>query len=414
MKPVITAHESSEITVDFSGEEIKEFNRCFDENDPTFLGIHQEFEDYQVKLKSHFFVGYRWLDKTKESFIHIKPKKVLKNKQVDYINMLLECLQDPVVSKDLGSTYEIFFKEKWIEIEDKNDEVSPFIVLQFLQLLDKIKIKGLKKGYMKTTSNLTSKIQGKILINQTIKSNHLKNRMDKTVCSHEVFTEDCLENQILKTALVHCSRYVGKTTNKEVLRLLKNNLNYFSHISTKKVLESDFKKIKNSAFYKEYKEGLRLAKMIFKRFGLTLDDISQSKKSRTPPFYINMEELFKKYAQVKLRKRYKEVLAPNPKELKDSSNPDFLIKDQKLMVNTNYGFWVEEGDQKEQYQNDTLLGRSGSVKQSLGVKKYEEVNILSIYPSIYGYKTISENYNTIDDLSNLYRFGVFIPIKEIS
>lgn len=112
-----------------------------------------------------------------------------------------------------------------------------------------MRIKGLKKAYQNTTENLTSKIKGKILINQTIKHNHLKNRLDKTICTHLIFTENCIENQILKTALLQCNRYIGKTTDRSLQQLLKKNLNYFRHISSKKVFDSDFNQIRDSLIY---------------------------------------------------------------------------------------------------------------------------------------------------------------------
>jgi len=164
----------------------EELSKLSKEPYKKYLGFSKEY-DYACDamfVKPYYYIGYRWFDERREEFIRIAPKKH-NNKQADYLKMFLECLKDPIVSKKLHETYKIFFNEKWIEIEEnQEDEITPLIILQFLKVVHNISKKGIKKDYIKITENITSKIKGKILVNQTIKQNNFKKRLDKTVCNH--------------------------------------------------------------------------------------------------------------------------------------------------------------------------------------------------------------------------------------
>ena len=192
---------------------IAEYNHEFLNNSPKYLGIHQELsEKLEPIIMSHYFIGCRWLNE--ECSILVSPKEY-KGKCASYISMFMACLNDPIVSQKLEDTYEIFFNEKWIDIESSEDYITPFLIVHFLQIVKKITLKGLKKGYVKTTENMTSKVKGKILINQTIKTNLFKNRLDKTVCEHQIFTINCIENKIIKSALTRCAKYLASIAKNE-------------------------------------------------------------------------------------------------------------------------------------------------------------------------------------------------------
>lgn len=120
----------------FSKEKLKEFNELFEKQDPKYLGLHQEKNE--SNLKSHYYIGYRWLDDAHKDYIHVSPKENQDGEQADYLKMFVCCLKDPMVSKHLDETYKIFFDEKWIDIEENKDEITPFLVLQFLHIVKDI------------------------------------------------------------------------------------------------------------------------------------------------------------------------------------------------------------------------------------------------------------------------------------
>jgi 5-methylcytosine-specific restriction endonuclease McrBC regulatory subunit McrC len=416
MKLKIDIDEHSDIECSFDDETIKEFNKYFKDKDLKYLGLHQEFDGSEVKLKSHYYIGYRWLNN--DEYIHVAPKKY-NEYHADYLKMFLECLKNPIVSKHLDETYKIFFDEKWIEKEDEKDEITPLIILHFLKVIEKITQKGLKKGYIKVTENLTSKTKGKILINQTIKQNHFKNRLDKTVCNHQIYTTNCIENQILKTALMQCGRNLHGVNSDDISKLLRKDINAFELVDTKEIFASDFSKIKHSPFYKEYQEALKLANMIFKRFGFTLNSSSQNIKYKIPPFYIDMPELFERFVEVKLRKVYHDDLVAGYGQKNGNSyiwglRPDFIVRNQKLIIDAKYKYWFENSDNdkiKNDYQQLSLYGRVTKIRNEIGISENEEAKLIFIYPKNDNYSDLNiDKINDVKDFNNIKKVAIGIPV----
>lgn len=385
---------------------IAEYNHEFLNNSPKYLGIHQELsEKLEPIIMSHYFIGCRWLNE--ECSILVSPKEY-KGKCASYISMFMACLNDPIVSQKLEDTYEIFFNEKWIDIESSEDYITPFLIVHFLQIVKKITLKGLKKGYVKTTENMTSKVKGKILINQTIKTNLFKNRLDKTVCEHQIFTINCIENKIIKSALTRCAKYLASIAkNDEVLRIYRQNLNAFELVESCDVSESDFSTIKHSPFYQEYKQALELAKMIFKRFGFIHTHNDMDKTIKIPPFFINMPELFERYVEVKLRKVYGNLVVPGYGQSNGNAysewhlRPDFIVENNGLIIDAKYKYWFENNDKtdrfKDDYQQLALYGRVPEIKEKIKIKDGEEAKLVFIYPELTNQIELTENIFTSKD-----------------
>jgi len=397
----------------------KELSKFSEKPSKDYLGLYYNFDSPKI-IRPHYYIGYRWFDEKEEQYIKVSPKSNA-GKQADYLKMFLECLKDPIVSNHLDETYKIFFDEKWITIDEKQDEITPFLILHFLKIVSFISKKGLKKGYIKVQENLTSKIKGRILIGETIKQNHFKNRLDKTVCEHQIFTTDCIENQILKTALLQCSKNLHGIGDDDISKLLKYNLKSFELVSQKEIFDSDFAKIKHSAFYKEYKEALRLAQMIFKRFGFALNSSRQNASRKIPPFYINMSELFERYTEVYLRKIYKDKLVPgygreNGKSYKWGLRPDFIVKDKRLIIDAKYKYWFDNNNNnyfKDDFQQLSLYGRVKEIREIIGLKHSNKIaKILFIYPKTDGEKCIDKNNFKdikVEGFKNIYKIGISIP-----
>lgn len=407
MKCIIAVKEHEKVISDFTEEQIKKLNKFFNEEEPTFLGLHSEIENYLPIIKSYYYIGYRWLDEN--TYINIVPKK-----ETDFLSMFMECLEDEIVSKKLDKTYKIFFDEPWIELNDKIDDLNTFLVIHFLYLLKKITQKGLKKGYIKVTNNLTSKVKGKILIKQTIKHNHFKNRLDKTICNYQIFTINCIENQILKTALLQCSKYVKLLNDENITKLFKQNLNAFELVDTKEIFDSDFSKIKHSPFYKEYKESLNLAKMIFKKFGFSLQN-NDKLLNKIPPYYINMAELFERYVEVKLRKNNISYVDGNQKSYTWQMRPDFLLTDKKIILDAKYKFWYENEEKdyfKDDYKQLSLYSRDKKIRKDLQVDENKIIKLVFIYPNYNGNDLLNFNDLKDENFLNIYKLSLKIPQKE--
>ncbi len=433
MHSIYQSHEHHYITDEShqcKNKHIQLFNSCIynkygqEKDNPDlkkYLGIHQTTEyidNLKVDvLKAHYFIGYRWVDT--EHYVNVSPKINSEGLQANYLEMLMRCLNDPIVSTKLeGNTYEIFYDEPWIEIEEEETKITPLIVLHFLKIVNKLIHKGLKKGYVKVTENLTSKIKGKILINQTIKQNHLKNRLDRTMCEYQVFTVNCLENVLIKTALMQCSRHLGSLGSAQISQMLQQNINAFELVDTKEVFSSDFIKVKHSPFFKEYQEAIKLSKMIFKRFGFTLNNSFGTMKHMIPPFYINMPELFERYVEVELRQTYPALIDGNQMEQRFewSMRPDFLLNSDegKFIIDAKYKYWFHKSDGSNDFKDDykqlSLYGRAKKIRKIVKVSTKEEVNLVFIYPT-NSQSTIKFNDKTLIDhnFEGIYKFPIHIP-----
>jgi len=422
----ITAKENEKIAIDEKlNSSIPNFNKIIlaKEKSPEILGLHFEKENNELVLKSSYFIGYAWLE-SRKSYINITPKKTKNDRVADFVKMFSYCINDSYVATHLDDTYKIFTQQPKIEIDKNNDIITPFIIINFINILHKITKQGLKKGYIRETKNLSSKIKGRIFINQTIKSNHFKSKLEKTVCDYQKHTINCLENQILKTALIQSLKYLAFINNEQLISKMKNILHSFKLVDTKEVFAKDFTKIKLSSFFFDYKEALNLAKLIFNQLGYSLQTKRQEEKIKIPPFYINMPELFERYVEIQLRKTYSANVIPGYSNTSRDKNsylwglrPDFIIESQNIIVDAKYKYWFVNpvsDNLKDDLQQLSLYGRIENLKNNIGTEKNNEPLILFVYPNTEknNEKEIKiENSELIKGFTNIYKMGIEIPYK---
>jgi 5-methylcytosine-specific restriction enzyme subunit McrC len=316
-------------------EEGTEYCKTVKRKNENALCFHIHTEEEKLCCKTSYFIGVDWVIENRLP-VYVQPKQNNETTEIDYLKMLFEALEEPENFEHLDDLCEIYFDKPAILIEQNQDLLSPFLIVQFLQILKKIVQKGLKKSYYSITNNLDSKVKGKILINQTIKDNVLKNKLTKTVCRYNDFGFNCDENKILKKAY-QFSRYIMQSSKIIDTNVLQPIVNYiqpaFENVSDN--IQTDKIKIfKPNPLYKEYDQALKLALLILKRFSYNISNTALS-KVHTPPFWIDMSKLFELYVFKKLREifgNHKEVqyhLKANRQEL------DFLIKskdDEYMMV----------------------------------------------------------------------------------
>jgi 5-methylcytosine-specific restriction endonuclease McrBC regulatory subunit McrC len=364
-----------------------------------------------------YYIGYRWLDRDRRLVLHVMPKRDAKKRRIDFLGMFAECLNDIEVAKHLDETYVIDFDDDWIDIEQDDYDITHFLVLHFLKVVQAIARKGLKKGYLQTRENLTAKIKGKIEIRETLKRNILNNRPDRTYCSYQVYTTNFTENRILKTALISCTGFVAQLSQtghrsdaqSSIVKLFRQNLSAFEHIETIDVTPSMFQAIHHSPFFSEYKKALRLAEMIFKRFGYSWRDMEISKKRQIPPFVINMPELFERYVEVILRKRFGNALVPgygmnNGNSYSCGLRPDFLVRNEKYIIDAKYKYWYETSMNCENFKDDfaqlSLYGRDIRIKNVLKINDaMAEPWLILIYPKL------DERFGDLDDFEKALEYA---------
>lgn len=371
-------------------------------------------------LQPSFFIGADWLVKN-ELAIYVAPKVDADNQQVDYLQILYSCLSRPDIAKYTDQLYEIKADQKYIEIEQEQDLLTPLLIMQFLQLLKEIVKKGLKKSYYSVERNLNGRIKGKVKVAQNIKRNLINNKKTSTICQYDVFGYDTIENRVLKHTLKFIQRYLAQTST--LSQYTQPLVNYcqpaFVSVSDDVDL-NQLKSIKHNAFYKEYKEAIRVAKLIIKRFGYNIKNAKAQPTGKTsvPPFWIDMSKLFEFYTLGLLKDRYGAKLIFQAQGT--YGQPDFLLRDEtnKLILDAKYRpiyqenrYHIEDVRQLSGYARDTkLLSKLGYMSEA--EQDTAVVGCVLLYTDQKAETTLPDNFtlNKIEGFTRFYKVPVAMPV----
>jgi len=176
----------------------------------------------------------------------------------------------------------------------------------FLVLLKSLCSKPLMGRMLCQEENLVGKVKGKVLFGKNIRANTLKGRNDRFFCRYLQYTEDIIENQILKAALqkaaLFVGRYFGSATGKEnsyrdIIAYCQNAL---AHVEHRKVLRQDISKIKVTGCYVYYKPVIQAAKMVLNEITLEANGEAVS-TSYIIPYAVSMDKLFEMYVRAYLK-----------------------------------------------------------------------------------------------------------------
>lgn len=310
-----------------------------------YLGIHSEYDQQSTKesFKSHWFVGERWL--TENVYLKVNQPKI---DGLDCLRMYLCCLEDDETARHLDDCFGLEVEEKFIPDSQQFDIITPMLIASFLRKTYKIVRHSIKYNYIQIEHNLTGKVKGKISVNENIKRNLSRLQPHRLFCKFQVFAANCLENRILKAALEKSSRYLNchsSIHNNTLSEWLTYSKAALENVSLVEVSNTDFNKIHYGSFFKDYKHAHELARLIFKRLGFSLEQNTDNYLNTTPPFWINMNELFERYCENWLRKHLgiKNLwVGYNNKNLGAESGirfrPDFLIniRGEKIIADAKY------------------------------------------------------------------------------
>jgi 5-methylcytosine-specific restriction enzyme subunit McrC len=379
-----------------------------DKIDPKYLGISA---GYSVG----YFIGAKWL-KENEIALVVSPKI----KDLDYLKMFVTCFNNPITSKVIKDIYDLEFESTPIELRSNQFELTPLIIIHFMNLVRDIVKKGIKKDYITVENNLNSKIKGKILFKQNIKLNTNKARPDRIFCRYQEYSVDCIENRIIKLTLEFVSKYIQ--THYKDSKYIVDTFSYcfgaFHNVSDITDIKH-IRKLKHNKdnFYKEYNEALRLAIMILKKFDYSIKN-TMEKTEKYPPFHIDMSLLFELYAYSKLYEVYGKNILYHPRG-NSYGETDFLNIDDKTVIDTKY----KEIYCNNQYDIENIRQLSGyardiGVLAKLGFNTDEDAPVLDcviiypdqncevvdIKPEIFKNKKIGQFYK-------FYKYGIKLPVK---
>jgi 5-methylcytosine-specific restriction enzyme subunit McrC len=390
--------------------------------DPIYFkknkGICVEIKKENRKIHTNYYIGIDWVNK--EKTIYVEPKLNKDSQQTNYLAMLFSALKHPEIADYTNELYEIKWEQQQIEITQNQDLLTPLLVVQFLKVVQSIVRKGLKKSYYRVERNLYSRVKGKIMIAQTIKQNLLKNKPLNTYCTFDEFGINGLENRLLKKALIFVQRYLPTLKNLNAEEYTANAFNYinpaFESVSEEVSLH-DVKHTKTNVFYKEYAEGIRLAKLILKRFGYNINT-TQEKIIKTPPFWIDMSKLFELYVLGLLKDRFRNeveyhysIYGNELDYLLDSTNEKY-----SMVIDAKYRTLYSNSFDNEDIRQISGYARLKSVYQKLNKDENEVVDCLIIYPdqekgfiNLKGVE-LKDKGREIDQFVQFYKLPVKLPV----
>lgn len=365
-------------------------------------------------------------DKENDKVIQESINKSENSANVDYLKMLLDVYCSGISSERIGNLVEVYWDDEKIKIEQKDDHLTPFLVVQFLGLLKTIVIKGLKKSYYKVKENLNNRIRGKLLVDQHIKQNIFKNRLTSTYCEYQVFGEDNEENQFLKKVFLFCTSYIQNNSKfyGETKGDLENLINYispaFQHVGDFGK-DNHLKLFKHNPFFKEYKESIKIGNFILNQFGFNISSTTKT-EIETPPFWIDMPRLFELYFYQKLLKANPNVENRIEYQFATHGNSlDFLIKDgeNSIIIDTKYKLHYEHGQIHQDIRQLSGYARLRKVRTECGINDDTHINCLIIYPIVekieeaFSILNIQESLNENNEIKayhKMYKLGMNIPI----
>lgn len=343
--------------------------------------------------------------------------------EVDVVKMLSEIVKLPNVTKEISALLDIDWNATEIEVDHlENDYLSPFLVLQFLYVMKTIVKKGLKKSYYTVEENLNSRIKGKILVPQTIKLNHLKNRVTNTYCKYQEFGFNSVENQFLKKVLEFVKNYLS--ANKKLLSSanseIHHTLNYISSafdLITPLENIREIKSVKHNKFYKEYKDAIQIGELILKNFSYSITKSNKTKR-KTPPYWIDMSRLFELYAYKRLleNSEYSQIKY----HWKTFGNEvDFIgfYKNSKkenvspVIIDAKYKLHYDNSKEHQDMRQVAGYSRLKKVYDYFSdkVNNNQIIDCLIIYPTLDKDKELK--ISEIKAYQSIYKMGICLPIK---
>ena len=373
----------------------------------------------EVCLQAGYYVGVLWLIK-QQKYVYIAPKMNSREAsvEIDFLKMLLEIYMADIEEKYTRDLVKIYWKEPQITIEQQKDFLTPFLVVQFLQLLKRITRKGLKKSYYTVEENLNSRIKGKIQIGKHLKQNVFKNKLTTHVCRYQQFGMNNLENRFLKKVLQFVISFKNThptffaENEATISELITYCTPYFELISEEINIEN-LKKLTTNTFFKEYEEAIRIGKHILKRFSYNITETTQQKVA-IPPFWIDMPKLFELYVYKKLQEKFGSRGEVLYHFIADYTELDFLLNtpEYKMVIDAKYKPIYEDSRVIEDIRQVSGYARLTDIYEKLGLKDSNElIDCLIIYPSLEENKELNfKKLDTIKRYVRIYKQSISIPL----
>lgn len=391
------------------------------------LGIKYDFQEDE--LLASYYVGSAWIDKSKDSSLVILPKY----EGLDFMTMFMTCFKNKDIGNYVEKLFYISVNDKPIPIPQDQFEIEPLTIAYFINLVSEIVNQGLKKDFVMYSNVLKGKVKGKVLFTEYLRHQVAKRRYDKIPCSYQEYECDCLENRVIKKALVLCKRYLVR--NKKSFAKLENQIERMADkalVAFRNVGDEvhnwELERIHINPIFKYYKLALPLAKMIILNQGLHVNKQNQKGDQFFPPFIINMPILFELYVLHLLRNRYGAEEIGYQKKTSDGRNIlDFTKLSDKLIIDTKYKKAWENGEDSDNIRQLSGYARQNDVRHRILNCQDEHFvcPCLILYPNnkhgVEDFETAPEHWiddegtvlfdkiEKVDSYQKFYKLGVSLP-----
>lgn len=377
------------------------------------MGMEYDFRKDNFLMS--YYVGADWIDEKRETSLVVRPKIV----GLDFQTMLMKCFS--CVNTSLDNLFYIRTEDKPIKISSKDFQLEPLLIVYYLNIVSQIVRKGLRQDYIQREEQLNGKIKGKVLFARYAKHGYAQNRKDLVNCRYQEYSIDCLDNRILKKALLYCHDMIKRNARELGLHLQSLDNMYKDCMAafdkaTADVTLQDLERVHVNPMYKKYREALPLAKMIIRKQGYCVGRKDYTKEQMFPPFIINMPILFEQYVHALLVDRYGNYNIGY--QVGTTGNiMDFCKYDEHLIMDTKYILKWNEGTDHENIRQLSGYARNRRLRYKLGVKDDTCIcPCLIIYPSANGVENIKDFDDELyrsDGLLTIYEYVKFkkLPIK---
>ena len=273
----------------------------------------------QGGLRPGNFIGMVWVGKGDDKAVLQVDCKFI---GMDYIKMFYECAADRNVGDHFDCLH-FWADQELISTEKKDEDFSLLIAVAYLRELKALCSRHLRRHFLRERQNFAGKVKGKILTGENLRRNVLRCRPDRVYCEYQSVSDDILENRILRTALERAARYVARNKIKtesvkeelprvqEWIRLCRSRL---CGVSIARIRPRDFAAARKRGVFAHYARPLQLAKAVLRQLGFNPQTEINDESAKTPPYAINSEELFERFAELKLREHFRqkglELVAP--------------------------------------------------------------------------------------------------------
>ncbi len=406
-----------------------------DDGSEVVRGVKRGCEEKELCLKlsrkadsicatGSYFVGVDWI-KEEELAVQVSPK-MNDGFEIDYVRMLNEALAEPDNMEHLKDLLTIRFDKPSICISQKQDLLSIFLITEYLNILQRIVRKGLKKSYYRVEENLNNKVKGHILVSRTIQRNLAKGCITDNVCRYQVYDIDSPENRILKKALSFCRKqlevykYALDTTSLE--QKVRNAKPYFEMVGDEISVKS-MKTFRGNPVFKEYYKAVEFAQLLLRRFSYDITLVGKSEID-TPPFWIDMSKLFELYVFGNLKKIFTEKKEIQYHIKAHYQELDFLLNPKEwpepYVIDAKYkprykkcgGIIIEDARELSGY------ARLSSIYRKLGLNEdtAPPIKCLVVYPDQEkeeGFtftRTEEPDFDKVSGYVRFYKLGIRLPV----